>query len=187
MVATKVLETSISSACPSARLISIAYDVQVSEASSGAPMCHGKCCDRSRVAVCLSACSGKDDSVPSDFDVLKSTLQQIDLIHEMIDDNPQALGLATSTEDVWRHHRFGRVASLIGVEGLHQIVGSASVLRAYHRLGVQYITLCHDDHNQYADSAASDALFRTSLKILTLRRHQSFQQPMAGYQTTVLG
>lgn len=41
----------------------------------------------------------------------------------------------------------------MGAEGLHQIGNSASVLRLYHRLGVQYVTLTHDCNNLYADAA----------------------------------
>jgi membrane dipeptidase len=42
----------------------------------------------------------------------------------------------------------------MGIEGLHQIGNSASILRMYHRLGVRYATLTHTCHNRYADSEA---------------------------------
>lgn len=71
----------------------------------------------------------------------------------MVDAHPARLGLACSAGDIWRHFRAGRLASLIGVEGLHQIAGRASNIRLFHRLGVRYITLCHDRSNEYVDSA----------------------------------
>lgn len=40
----------------------------------------------------------------------------------------------------------------MGIEGLHQIANSASILRMYHSLGVRYATLTHTCHNAYADS-----------------------------------
>jgi membrane dipeptidase len=40
----------------------------------------------------------------------------------------------------------------MGIEGLHQIGNSASILRMYHALGVRYATLTHTCHNIYADS-----------------------------------
>lgn len=87
------------------------------------------------------------------YDALLQTLQQIDLIHCIIEKYPSALGFATTSAEVWDVFRSGRVASLIGVEGLHQIANSASVLRMLHRLGVRYVTLTHSQNNLYADSA----------------------------------
>ncbi|KAJ5500814.1 Peptidase M19 renal dipeptidase [Penicillium expansum] len=56
-----------------------------------------------------------------------------------------------------RLFKAGRLASLIGVEGLHQIANSASVLRMYYKLGVRYVTLAHNKNNTYADSATSNS------------------------------
>ena len=47
----------------------------------------------------------------------------------------------------------GRVASMIGVEGLHQIDGSIAAIREVHELGVRYITLTHNCNNVFATSA----------------------------------
>lgn len=91
------------------------------------------------------------------------TLQQIDLIHHTIERYPSQLALTTSASQIWNVFRSGRVASLIGVEGLHQVANSASVLRNYHRLGVRYITLTHSQNNLYADSATSEAPFHGGL------------------------
>ena len=84
---------------------------------------------------------------------LRDTLQQLDLIHRLVDLYRDRLELVTQADDIMRSFQQGRCASLIGVEGLHQIGNSASVLRMYHRLGVRYITLAHNRNNIYADSA----------------------------------
>lgn len=69
---------------------------------------------------------------------------------------PSHLVHASSAADI--RHAFGarghhqRIASLMGIEGLHQIGNSASILRIYHALGVRYTTLTHTCHNIYADS-----------------------------------
>jgi membrane dipeptidase len=44
----------------------------------------------------------------------------------------------------------------MGIEGLHQIGNSASILRMYYALGVRYATLTHTCHNIYADSEEPD-------------------------------
>ncbi|PGH15360.1 hypothetical protein AJ80_05544 [Polytolypa hystricis UAMH7299] len=89
------------------------------------------------------------------FEIGRDTLQQIDLVNRLVAANPEQLQLVNSiTEfrDVFHHHAT-RIASFMGIEGLHQIVNSASILRLYHRLGVRYATLTHECHNKYADSA----------------------------------
>lgn len=87
--------------------------------------------------------------------MIRATLQQIDLVHTLVDLFPTVFALAFRAADIMPIFRSGRIASLIGIEGLHQIDNSASVLRMYHRLGVRYITLCHDCNNAYADAAVS--------------------------------
>ncbi|KAL9123621.1 MAG: hypothetical protein Q9217_006962, partial [Psora testacea] len=90
-----------------------------------------------------------------DLTPLLHTLQQIDLIHQLIQSHPNDLALATSSAEIWSAFRSGKIASLIGVEGLHQVVESASVLRMYWRLGVRYITLSHNSNNPYVDAACA--------------------------------
>lgn len=106
----------------------------------------------------LTPFSSPDANASNDFSVdvhhqcLRETLQQIDIIHGLIERYPKNLGLATTSTEVWNVFKSGRVASLIGVEGLHQIANSPGVMRNFHRLGVRYITLTHDSNNLYADS-----------------------------------
>ncbi|KAL6895117.1 membrane dipeptidase domain-containing protein [Trichoderma evansii] len=83
---------------------------------------------------------------------LRSTLQQIDIIHTLVEKYPDDLRIARTSAEIWDAFKSGQIASLIGVEGLHQIANSASVLRNFHRLGVRYVTLTHDSNNLYADS-----------------------------------
>ncbi|OAA76650.1 membrane dipeptidase GliJ [Akanthomyces lecanii RCEF 1005] len=95
----------------------------------------------------------RDKALDADLVAVRDTLQQIDLIHRLIAQNPRRLAFAHDSASVWEAFRSGRIASLIGVEGLHQIGGSFSALRLLHRLGVRYITLCHDSHNEFVDSS----------------------------------
>lgn len=107
-----------------------------------------------------------DFSTEAHYESLRATLQQIDIIYSLLEQHPRDLGLARNSAEVWDLFRSGRVASLIGVEGLHQIANSAAVLRNFHRLGVRYITLTHDSNNIYADATVS---FSVAL-IVTLGR-----------------
>jgi membrane dipeptidase len=61
--------------------------------------------------------------------------------------------LATTADEVEGAWRAGRIACLMGAEGGHQIAESMGVLRMYHRLGVRYLTLTHNDNVPWADSA----------------------------------
>jgi membrane dipeptidase len=85
-----------------------------------------------------------------------TTLEQIDLVHEMIRRYPAALELALTAADVERILAAGKVASLLGAEGGHSIASSLSVLRALHALGVRYLTLTHNRNVPWADSATDE-------------------------------
>jgi membrane dipeptidase len=87
---------------------------------------------------------------------IRTTLEQIDVIHEMCRRYPDAFELALGTADITRIRKAGKIASLIGVEGGHSIDNSLPVLRNYHRLGVRYMTLTHSESLDWADSC-SDA------------------------------
>jgi membrane dipeptidase len=94
--------------------------------------------------------------VPSDLparDAVTQTLEQIDLVYELIARYPDRLAHARTADDVERIASQGRVASLIGVEGGHSIGDSLGTLRILARLGAGYLTLTHNDDTGWADSA----------------------------------
>ena len=66
---------------------------------------------------------------------------------------PTDFELAYTAADVRRIHKAGRIASLIGIEGGHQIDNSLPVLREMYALGARYMTLTHSANNDWADSA----------------------------------
>ncbi len=84
---------------------------------------------------------------------VEMTLEQIDIVRRFVAANPAALERATSAADIRRIEKAGRIASLIGVEGGHQIDGRLSVLRQYRALGVGYMTLTHGKSLNWADSS----------------------------------
>lgn len=88
-------------------------------------------------------------------EAVEMTLEQIDIIHRMTARYPDALEMAGTAADIRRIHKTGRIASLIGVEGGHQIGNNLAVLRQYYALGTRYMTLTHSDGNDWADSATA--------------------------------
>jgi membrane dipeptidase len=82
-----------------------------------------------------------------------STLEQVDAAYAMFERYADRLALATTADQVEAAWAAGRIACLMGAEGGHQIAESTGVLRMYHRLGVRYLTLTHNDNVSWADSA----------------------------------
>jgi membrane dipeptidase len=87
---------------------------------------------------------------------VQQTLEQIDLVKAMCARYPHDLAMAYSAADIIRLHRAHLVASLIGVEGGHQINDSLAVLRAYYDAGARYLTLTHSSNTAWADSATDN-------------------------------
>jgi membrane dipeptidase len=85
-----------------------------------------------------------------------STLEQVDAAYRMIARYDDRLALATTADEVETAWSSGRIACLMGAEGGHQIQESLGVLRMYHRLGVRYLTLTHNDNVPWADSATDE-------------------------------
>ena len=89
-------------------------------------------------------------------EAVQTTLEQIDLVKRMAARYPADFEMAYSAADIRRIHRAGKIASLIGIEGGHQINDSLPVLRQMYDLGARYMTLTHVLTTGWAD-AATDA------------------------------
>jgi membrane dipeptidase len=87
---------------------------------------------------------------------VQTTIEQIDLVKGMAARYPADLAMAYTSADIRREHNAGKIASLIGVEGGHQINNSLAVLRMYYALGARYMTLTHTSNTAWADSATDD-------------------------------
>jgi membrane dipeptidase len=83
-------------------------------------------------------------------------LEQIDLIHRMVERYPDYFEMAYTADDIVRIHRSGKIASLIGVEGGHAIENSLGTLRMFYALGARYMTLTHADTHDWADAATDE-------------------------------
>ena len=92
---------------------------------------------------------------PSDYagqTAVTATLEQIDIVHQMMRKYPETFELAVTAADVERIFKSGKIASLIGMEGGHSIDNSLAALRMFHQLGARYMTLTHSKNTPWADS-----------------------------------
>jgi membrane dipeptidase len=85
-----------------------------------------------------------------------ATLEQIDVVHRIVDRYHGDLRFARTADEIEQARGAGRIASLMGMEGGHSIDGSLGVLRAMYELGVRYMTLTHNDNVSWADSATDE-------------------------------
>jgi membrane dipeptidase len=94
--------------------------------------------------------------IPTDvsgFQAVQMTLEQIDLVKRMTARYPADFAMAYSAADIRRIHKNHKIASLIGIEGGHQINNSLAVLRQMYAAGARYMTLTHTSNTSWADSA----------------------------------
>jgi membrane dipeptidase len=97
--------------------------------------------------------------IPSTFDgpvAVQMTLEQIDIVKALAQRYPATFEMAYTADDVVRIHKAGRVASLVGIEGGHQINESLPALRQLYAAGARYMTLTHALNTRWADSATAN-------------------------------
>jgi membrane dipeptidase len=86
-------------------------------------------------------------------DLIHRALDLMDVVSQQVARHADALGMATTAEDIERLHREGKITILLGVEGGHQIQGDLRVLDIFYRLGVRYMTLTHMKNDELGDSS----------------------------------
>jgi membrane dipeptidase len=89
---------------------------------------------------------------------LARTMEQLDAFHEEARRNARDVEVALTADDVVRIRKSGKIAVLVSLEGGHLILDSLRLLRAYHKLGVRYMTLAHFRTNNWADSGSDVAV-----------------------------
>ena len=80
-------------------------------------------------------------------------LALIDGVLGQVRRHPDELAFCLSPGDILAAKSAGKFAVLMGIEGGHAIENSLALLRAYHALGVRYMTLTWANSNEWADSS----------------------------------
>ena len=83
----------------------------------------------------------------------KTQLEQIDIARRLIARYPDTFTLASTAADIRAAKAAGKIGGMLGAEGGHAIEDSLALLRMYYDIGVRYMTLTHNNHTAWADSA----------------------------------
>jgi membrane dipeptidase len=97
--------------------------------------------------------------IPSSFEgplAVQMTLEQIDIVKGLAQRYPATFEMAYTADDVVRIHKAGRIASLVGIVGGHQMGDSLPALRQLYAAGARYMTLTHALNTRWADSATAN-------------------------------
>ena len=86
----------------------------------------------------------------------RRALDMIDIVYRSVERHPNDFIIATSVADIRRAKQQQKIAALMGIEGGHAIENSLAALRDFYRLGVRYMTLTHNNTNDWADSSRDE-------------------------------
>jgi membrane dipeptidase len=83
---------------------------------------------------------------------LQRTVDVIDAFHQEMRLVNGAMEFASTSADVERLHKAGKLAGMLSLEGGHIILDDLGVLRSLYQLGIRYMTLAHFKNNNWCDS-----------------------------------
>ncbi|KAF2811330.1 uncharacterized protein BDZ99DRAFT_385120 [Mytilinidion resinicola] len=89
--------------------------------------------------------------------VVRDTLEQIDVTKRFISEHPNHLQYCDTSACARAAFQAGRISSMIGIEGGHQVGSSIASIRQIYQLGARYITLTHNCDNAFGTSASTVA------------------------------
>ncbi len=87
----------------------------------------------------------------------RRALDMIDYVYRAAEKYPNDFVMAYTSSDIRRAKKQKKIAALMGIEGGHAIEDSLMALRDFYRLGVRYMTLTHNNTNNWADACCDEA------------------------------
>jgi membrane dipeptidase len=85
---------------------------------------------------------------------VRDTLEQVDVTKRMIAHTGD-LEYCEDSSCVMKAFKRGRLPSMLGAEGLHQVGSSIAVIRQLFDAGIRYITITHNCDNPFATAAST--------------------------------
>jgi len=87
------------------------------------------------------------------LDARETARTRIEAVHRLCNEmHPGRIELVRSAADAGRAVKKGKKFAAIGLENGYPLGKDLSLISRYYDLGVRYITLCHNGHNQICDS-----------------------------------
>lgn len=96
---------------------------------------------------------GPPEEEADKYQAAKKAYDQIDAVHELVEQNPDDLVLIKSYEDLRALRGNRKTGILIGIEGGYAIENDLRLLRSFYRNGVRLMTLTHWTHTDWADAS----------------------------------
>ncbi|HEX8423141.1 MAG TPA: membrane dipeptidase, partial [Pyrinomonadaceae bacterium] len=93
-----------------------------------------------------------DRSYAANGGAARRALDLIDMVYRAAEKYPNDLTMSYSVADIRRAKKQKKIAALMGIEGGHAIENSLMALRDFYRLGIRYMTLTHNNTNDWADA-----------------------------------
>ena len=83
----------------------------------------------------------------------KNAMAKFDAIHKLTKEiAPEAIGLATTSDEARKLHKAGKKVAMIGIENGYPVGTDISRVKAFYDLGARYMSLSHNGHSQLCDS-----------------------------------
>jgi membrane dipeptidase len=98
-----------------------------------------------------------DRSYAAQGGAARRALDLIDMVYRAAEKYPNDLAMSYSVADIRRAKKGKKIAALMGIEGGHAIENSLFALRDFYRLGIRYMTLTHNNTNDWADACCDTA------------------------------
>jgi membrane dipeptidase len=98
-----------------------------------------------------------DKKYAKDGGSARRAMDMIDQVYRAAESYPNDIMMSYSVADIRKAKKEGKVAALMGIEGGHAIENSLSALRDFYRLGIRYMTLTHNNTNDWADASRDEA------------------------------